>query len=183
MKHRRVDLRYHSCRRCRHDAGRQTRSNRGPKKVGFTHWFWLLATTTPILFLVSLLMPALTGPNTGAGFLLQELFAVDTVLGYRSYSVRAARSTRLPGVTGRRQFGSRRRRYQGLLRNPLRNPGLSGIRHRCLRSNADFLYRFGISSPSGLPLGGITGALLSLCCLYIAGKYANTATLLLAGIA
>ena len=157
-------------------------------KVGFTHWFWLLATTTLILFSVSLLMPStLTGPNTGAGFLLQELFAVDTsnsdIARIILLELRVPRAC-LALLVGA-SLGLAGAAMQGLLRNPLAEPGVVGVSGTAALG-ATLTFYTGLASvvPLALPLGGITGALAAVVLLFmIAGKYASTATLLLAGIA
>ena len=157
-------------------------------KVGFTHWFWLLATTTLILFLVSLLMPStLTGPNTGAGFLLQELFAVDTsnsdIARIILLELRVPRAC-LALLVGA-SLGLAGAAMQGLLRNPLAEPGVVGVSGTAaLGATLTFYTGLASVAPLALPLGGITGALAAVVLLFmIAGKYASTATLLLAGIA
>lgn len=74
---------------------------------------------------------------------------------------------------------------QGLLRNPLADPGLIGVAGGA-SLGAVLVFYFGISQYFTfiLPLGGIMGALLTLMALYLlAGRNPQMLTLILAGIA
>jgi iron complex transport system permease protein len=74
---------------------------------------------------------------------------------------------------------------QGLLRNPLAEPGVVGI-SACAALGSVLAFYTGLSSAFALalPLGGLIGAALSVLLLYaIAGQGASTLTLILAGIA
>lgn len=74
---------------------------------------------------------------------------------------------------------------QGMLRNPLAEPGIIGV-SASAALGAVIVFYFGLSSafPLALPLGGITGALLAVILLYLlAGKNSSTLTLILAGVA
>jgi iron complex transport system permease protein len=74
---------------------------------------------------------------------------------------------------------------QGLLRNPLAEPGLIGASSSAALGAVVVLY-FGLSSafPLALPLAGMAGALASVAVLYLlAGRETGTMTLILAGIA
>lgn len=74
---------------------------------------------------------------------------------------------------------------QGLLRNPLAEPGIIGV-SACAALGAVIAFYSGWSAavPLALPLGGVAGALLSVLLLYsLAGRSASTLTLILAGIA
>ena len=74
---------------------------------------------------------------------------------------------------------------QGLLRNPLSEPGVLGV-SGCAAVGAVLAFYSGLAawSPLALPLGGIGGALVAVALLYlIAGRGAGLLTLLLAGAA
>jgi iron complex transport system permease protein len=74
---------------------------------------------------------------------------------------------------------------QGLLRNPLAEPGLIGASGAAALGAVAALY-FGLSSlfALALPLGGLAGAFLAVALLYaIAGREGGVLTLILAGIA
>ena len=74
---------------------------------------------------------------------------------------------------------------QGLLRNPLAEPGLIGTSGAAALGAVVALY-FGLSAltPLALPLGGLIGAFTAVALLYlIAGREGGVLTLILAGIA
>lgn len=74
---------------------------------------------------------------------------------------------------------------QGMLRNPLAEPGVIGV-SASAALGAVIVFYFGLSStfPLALPLGGITGALLAVVLLYLlAGRNSSILTLILAGVA
>ncbi len=74
---------------------------------------------------------------------------------------------------------------QGLLRNPLAEPGIVGV-SSCAALGAVIAFYSGwsVAVPLALPLGGIAGALLAVLLLYaLAGRNAGTLTLILAGVA
>ncbi len=74
---------------------------------------------------------------------------------------------------------------QGLLRNPLADPGITGASSTAALGAVLALY-YGLaqSFPYALPLAGIAGAAASVVLLYaIAGRGAGTLTLILAGVA
>ena len=74
---------------------------------------------------------------------------------------------------------------QGLLRNPLAEPGIIGI-SACAAFGAVIAFYSGLSfaAPLALPLAGIAGALMAVVLLYaLAGREASTLTLILAGVA
>ena len=74
---------------------------------------------------------------------------------------------------------------QGLLRNPLAEPGIIGV-SSCAAFGAVVAFYSGASfaAPLALPLAGITGALAAVVLLYaLAGREASTLTLILAGVA
>jgi iron complex transport system permease protein len=74
---------------------------------------------------------------------------------------------------------------QGLLRNPLAEPGIIGVSNGAALG-AVIVFYFGFSSLGWfiLPLGGLLGAVLSVLCLsLLVRKDSNVLTLILAGIA
>lgn len=74
---------------------------------------------------------------------------------------------------------------QGLLRNPLAEPGIIGVSN-CAALGAVIVFYFGLSGLAwfALPLGGLIGALLSVILIFLlAGKNSSIVTLILAGIA
>jgi iron complex transport system permease protein len=74
---------------------------------------------------------------------------------------------------------------QGLLRNPLAEPGIMGVSTSASLGSVVVFY-FGLSAQFSLalPLGGIAGALASVGLLYLlAGRDSNVVTLVLAGVA
>lgn len=74
---------------------------------------------------------------------------------------------------------------QGLLRNPLAEPGIAGVSGMAALG-AVIVFYFGLAggAPFVLPLGGIAGASIATFMLYgIAGQGAGTMTLILAGVA
>jgi len=74
---------------------------------------------------------------------------------------------------------------QGLLRNPLAEPGIIGVSaSAALGAVLVFYSGLSLTFPLALPLGGITGALLSVTLLYLlAGRNSSVLTLILAGVA
>ena len=73
---------------------------------------------------------------------------------------------------------------QGMLRNPLADPGITGVTSAA-GFGAVVVFYFGLagSMPLALPLGGIAGAVLATFLLYgVAGSGASTTTLILAGV-
>jgi len=74
---------------------------------------------------------------------------------------------------------------QGLLRNPLAEPGIIGV-SSCAALGAVIAFYSGASfaAPLALPLAGIAGAVVAVVLLYaLAGREASTLTLILAGVA
>jgi len=74
---------------------------------------------------------------------------------------------------------------QGMVRNPLAEPGVIGV-STSAALGAVIVFYFGLASafPLALPLGGITGALLAVIFLYLLTKHNNSMlTLILAGVA
>ncbi|WP_157217354.1 FecCD family ABC transporter permease [Flavisphingomonas formosensis] len=73
---------------------------------------------------------------------------------------------------------------QALFANPLASPDITGASGGAALGAVVTGYLFGFAGPFGLATGGVIGALLALVLLLsLAGSHAETATLLLAGIA
>ena len=74
---------------------------------------------------------------------------------------------------------------QGMVRNPLAEPGVIGVSSSAALG-AVIVFYFGLTAifPMALPLGGIAGALLAVVFLYLlTGKNSSMLTLILAGVA
>jgi len=74
---------------------------------------------------------------------------------------------------------------QGLLRNPLAEPGIIGVSN-CAALGAVIVFYFGLANLAwfALPLGGLLGALSSVMIIFLlTGNNRSTVTLILAGIA
>ncbi len=111
----------------------------------------------------------LRGESTLATLVLIELRVPRTVLG-----VLVGASLGLAGAA-----------LQGLLRNPLAEPGIIGV-SSCAAFGAvvAFYSGFSLTAPLALPMAGIAGALIAVLLLYaLAGREASTLTLILAGVA
>ncbi len=113
---------------------------------------------------------ALLGPPGSAeALILQELRLPRTLLGMA-----------VGGTLGIAGAG-----LQGLLRNPLAEPGVLGISNSAALGAVLTLYT-GVAAvaPLALPASAMAGALLALLVLYgLAGREANVQTLILAGVA
>ncbi|PHS71699.1 MAG: ABC transporter permease [Cycloclasticus sp.] len=74
---------------------------------------------------------------------------------------------------------------QGMVRNPLAEPGVIGVStSAALGAVIVFYFGFATAFPLALPLGGITGALLAVLFLYLLTRSNNSMlTLILAGVA
>jgi iron complex transport system permease protein len=73
---------------------------------------------------------------------------------------------------------------QALFANPLASPDLTGTTSGAALGAVVTAYYFGLSAPAALAVGSVAGALLALFLLLaLAGPKAETATLLLAGLA
>ena len=153
--------------------------------ISFTKLLWLLLVAVAGLFCLSLMLPnGLAAPKTPASFLLAGLLGdnadIERII---LIELRIPRAS-LALVMGS-SLGLAGAAMQGLLQNPLAEPGVVGVSGSAALGAALAFYS-GLSTvmPLALPLGGILGALIAVALLFmIAGKRASTATLLLAGIA
>ena len=113
----------------------------------------------------------------------------DLLAGRNNDEVVILKEIRLPrallGVLVGATLGLAGAAMQGLLRNPLAEPGVLGVTGGASLGAVLMLYT-GVFAffPLSLPLGGIAGALLSVLFLYsLAGYVASVQTLVLAGVA
>lgn len=115
---------------------------------------------------------------------LRESFADDpSVIALILTEVRLPR-TLIAIITGA-TLGACGAAMQGLLRNPLASPGLIGSSSGAAFGAVVMLY-FGFTSifTLALPIGGMVGSLIATLLVYLlAGRQANTVTLILAGVA
>ncbi|MBM3507385.1 MAG: iron ABC transporter permease [Alphaproteobacteria bacterium] len=91
----------------------------------------------------------------------------------------------LLGLTVGATLGLAGAALQGLLRNPLAEPGLIGV-SATSALGAVLVFYFGLSATFALalPIGGIAGGLLGIALLYVvAGREAGVLTVILAGVA
>jgi len=147
--------------------------------------YWLI--NLGLLALVALLFFLSVYMGKGGEFLFAKLRAVDEI--DRSLADLILMELRLPraalallvGAT----LGLSGAVLQGLLRNPLAEPGLIGASSGAALG-AVLVFYFGLGSLSSMlvPMGGVSGALLALTTLYLlAGRNPSIATLILAGVA
>lgn len=150
--------------------------------LGFRHTFGLLSATSVALFCISLLLPnTLAAPTIS---LLAELLRDDNEIArIILLEIRLPRAV-LALMVGT-SLGLAGAAMQGLLRNPLAEPGVVGVSGTAaLGATLTFYSGLAAIAPLALPLGGIAGAMGAVIVLFlIAGRQASTATLLLAGIA
>ena len=132
---------------------------------------WLLPALLCLAFAASLSLP------------LESLFAID-----RGLAVSVLIELRLPrallalayGAT----LGASGAAIQALFANPLASPDLTGTTSGAALGAVVTAYLFGFAAPVALSLGAVAGALAALALLLaLAGPKAETATLLLAGLA
>lgn len=140
-----------------------------------------LALAAAIFFLASIYV------GRGGELLLAKLHAADGT--DRALAWLILEEVRLPrallGLLVGATLGLTGAALQGLLRNPLAEPGLIGASSGAALG-AVLVFYFGLASASAMlvPLGGVAGAFLSLGILYLlAGNNPSTTTLILAGVA
>ena len=134
----------------------------------------LLTGALAAAFLLSLLVPW-----TALGTLLHQ----DRALGLAVLSeLRLPRA--LLALTYGAMLGASGAAIQGLFANPLASPDLTGTTSGAAFGAVVTAYIFGFAAPIALSIGSIAGALGALLLLLaLAGSRAETATLLLAGLA
>ena len=128
------------------------------------------ATVGPIsLALIEAVVNAIRGTGDTASIVFVELRLPRAILG-----AAVGASLGLAGAA-----------LQGLLRNPLAEPGVVGV-SGCAALGAVLVFysSLALTMPLSLPLGGIAGAFVGVGILYLlAGRGAGTLTLILAGVA
>ena len=145
---------------------------------------WLLAGLGALLLalmVVSLVVGYVAIPP---GRALQALFASEgTPVSLIVQELRLPRT--LLGAAVGASLGVAGAGLQGLLRNPLAEPGVLGISNSAALGAVVTLYTgMAAAAPLALPAAAMAGALLSMVVLYgLAGREANIQTLILAGVA
>ncbi len=140
-----------------------------------------LAALVVLLFAASVLVgPAEIAPAEALRALVDGR---DTALGVVMREIRLPRA--VLGLLVGGTLGLSGAVLQGLLRNPLAEPGITGISaSAALGAVVVFYFGLAAASPLMLPAGGMAGALLAVLLLYgIAGRNAGVLTLILAGVA
>ncbi len=137
--------------------------------------------------LVALLFVASVYVGRGGELLFTKLHAMDEI--DRSLAWLILKEIRLPraflGLVVGATLGLTGAGLQGLLRNPLAEPGLIGASSGAALG-AVLVFYFGLAAGSAMlvPLGGVAGALASLALLYLlAGRNPSIVTIILAGVA
>lgn len=140
-----------------------------------------LAALATIFFVASIYV------GRGGELLFTKLRAIDEI--DRSLAWLILEEVRLPrallGLIVGATLGLTGAGLQGLLRNPLAEPGLIGASSgAALGAVLVFYFGWAAGSAMMVPLGGVAGALLSLGLLYmLAGKNPSIVTIILAGVA
>ncbi len=140
-----------------------------------------LAALAAIFFVASIYV------GRGGELLFTKLRAIDEI--DRSLAWLILEEVRLPrallGLIVGATLGLTGAGLQGLLRNPLAEPGLIGASSgAALGAVLVFYFGWAAGSAMMVPLGGVAGALLSLGLLYmLAGKNPSIVTIILAGVA
>ena len=142
---------------------------------------WLLTALTALLFLASLCIgPLLISPLT----VLRHLApSDDSTLALIVRDIRLPRA--LLAVLVGASLGSAGAALQGLLRNPLSEPGIIGISGgAALGAVSAFYSGIAASALWVLPASGMFGALLAVAAIHaLAGRGADILTVILAGVA
>jgi len=140
-----------------------------------------LALLAAVFFIASIYV------GRGGELLVRKLHAIDET--DRSLAWLILKEVRLPrallGLLVGATLGLTGAALQGLLRNPLAEPGLIGASSGAALG-AVLVFYFGLAAGSAMfvPLGGVAGALISLGILYmLSGRNPSIVTLILAGVA
>lgn len=140
-----------------------------------------LGVLVTVLFTISVLVGPEPLPYLAA---VSQLFAEDP-----STAALVLRELRLPrallGIMVGATLGLSGAVLQGLLRNPLAEPGVIGV-SGAAAFGAVVVFYTGLSAlfPLALPIGGMTGALVAVILIYLlAGRETGILTLILAGVA
>lgn len=144
-----------------------------------------------LLAVLALIMLASFAASIGIGYAPLDLGAAfrDVLGGRETLAALVLLELRLPravlGVLVGFSLGITGAAMQGMLRNPLADPGITGVTSAA-SFGAVVVFYFGLAAalPLALPLGGIAGAALATVLLYgVAGTAASTMTLIMAGVA
>ncbi|MGP1395092.1 MAG: FecCD family ABC transporter permease [Inquilinaceae bacterium] len=141
----------------------------------------VLAVTTTALLVLSLSVgPA---PITVAGALRDLVAGTDSTAALILAQIRLPRTLLALAVGA--SLGLAGAALQGLLRNPLAEPGVLGVSGAAgLGAVLVFYTGLAAAAPLALPAGGMAGALTAVTLLYLlAGRDASILTLVLAGVA
>jgi iron complex transport system permease protein len=145
------------------------------------------ANATAILAAASLAFAALSfavGPSHLAlGDLLRGLFTGDGAAGVIAREIRAPRAAL--GLVVGAALGASGAALQGLFRNPLAEPGITGV-SACAALGAVIALYFGVAAlhPLALPAFAIIGAFVAAALLYLLARaHAGVLALVLAGVA
>ena len=140
-----------------------------------------------LALLVAFFFAASIYVGRGGELLFAKLHAVDEI--DRSLAMLILEEVRLPrallGLIVGATLGLTGAGLQGLLRNPLAEPGLIGASSGAALG-AVLVFYFGLAAGSAMmvPFGGVAGALAALGILYLlAGKNPSIVTIILAGVA
>ncbi|BAT58970.1 hemin transport system permease protein HmuU [Variibacter gotjawalensis] len=145
----------------------------------------------PLILALSVLTLALFAISLAAGYVSLDLMTAfgDVLAGRETLEATVLTQLRLPrallGALVGFSLGITGAALQGLLRNPLAEPGIVGV-SGAAAFGAVLMFYFGFAGALSLalPLGGIAGAAASTLILYaLAGRDAGTMTLILAGVA
>ena len=147
-------------------------------------YFPLLLVTLCILVVIFFLFSVLIGKVMIPVGVIHEAFAeFDTAYGVIIRELRLPRAILAMAIGA--GLGVAGAALQGLLRNPLAEPGLIGVSGTAaLGAVIAFYSGLSVTFPFALPAGGMTGALISVVLLYmLAGRDPSVLTLILAGVA
>lgn len=144
----------------------------------------LLAILLPLLLTVLVLALNVGAVDISLGKALQDSFKHEaSIESLILLDIRLPRAllAALVGAT----LGLAGAALQGLLRNPLAEPGIIGVSNgAALGAVIVFYYGFAGSAWFVLPLGGLLGALLAVSCIFVlVGESRSIITLILAGVA
>ncbi|HVE88695.1 MAG TPA: iron ABC transporter permease [Burkholderiaceae bacterium] len=145
---------------------------------------WLLGILTLFLLLLSIASLAVGRAPLDVGSAIAEWTRGESTLATLVLIELRLPRTMLAVLVGA-SLGLAGAALQGLLRNPLAEPGIIGV-SSCAAFGAVIAFYSGASfaAPLALPLAGIVGALVAVVLLYaLAGREASTLTLILAGVA
>lgn len=156
-----------------------------PFDSGSRGGYWTLTALFGVSLVIAAVVSLLIGPWNGASIAqLASLYEGDPdLVRLIVFEVRLPRT--LLGLMVGATLGLSGAVLQGLLRNPLAEPGLIGASSGAALG-AVIMFYFSLGGAAGffVPLGGMTGAMIALVLLSVlAGRDPNIMTLILAGVA